>query len=245
MNYKHIALTLAYTFTASSALAADEVRLLEARSLACGGASSCVPFLDATIEVKNIAYVKQVGIHYRAADGSWQRHPAQYKAPTRTGFESWTLNMSSVPSSYAIYYTVNGVTYWDNNNGRNYAHSQTQYDAQLGPGVYLGDAEGAWNGTATSGLISGDILVRNMGAAKTVKAVYTDNAWTTTREGWASYKKTLPSGVELWTWQLATVPNVEPAKVQLAWYLNWGSGGAWDNNFGRNYGLTSHYLVAH
>lgn len=48
--------------------------------------------------------------------------------PNAIGFEEWTYNMeigNATKVEYAISYTVNGQTYWDNNLGRNYVTTVT------------------------------------------------------------------------------------------------------------------------
>jgi hypothetical protein len=101
-------------------------------------------------KVQNLAYNKVVGVRWTDnnwatytnsaasyeltnADGTerWgvDVKPAGWVDYTRFGNPTWknvtTGAVNSIPTGgqkikFAIYYTVNGVTYWDNNNGQNY-----------------------------------------------------------------------------------------------------------------------------
>lgn len=227
-----------------AALAVNEVKLVSVRSNGCAPVSGCyaTPFFTSTVEVQNLGYAKQVGIRYRTSAGAWESAPGQYLGPASAGRELWSVNMSAPSDSFAVYYTVNGVTYWDNNNSQNYATNLYRYDALLGAAP-LGDPLGNWGppepGTSQNGSISGNLLIRNLSYAKTVRIVYTENNWATTREAFARYQATLPSGIELWQFGLPTAAVIDPSRVQIAFHYTWATGSAWDNNYGRNYRLSS------
>jgi hypothetical protein len=87
-----------------------------------------------SVTLRNLAYSKQVKVVY-TTDGwatvqeAYASHNAGFYAysstlnPNAAGFEEWTFgldvgNASSV--EYAIAYTADGQTYWDNNFGDNY-----------------------------------------------------------------------------------------------------------------------------
>lgn len=83
--------------------------------------------INVTAVVKNIAFQKVVGVRYTDDDwASYQNVELKYSAPIEgTNSEIWTGTIeidSSEKSSFHFcgYYTVNGVTYWDNNFGANY-----------------------------------------------------------------------------------------------------------------------------
>lgn len=243
---RHIAALLALLSIGSAAWAAGEVQLLSARSTECSlGISNC-PSANMTvfIEVKNIAYAKQVGVRYRNSAGEWVSAAAQYFMPTTTGKELWYVSLPGPSESFALYYTVNGATYWDNNSGRNYSVARFTQDALLGSAP-INDADGMWNTTSATGpALTGSVRVRNMGAGRKVKAVYTDDNWLTTKTGYASYQSTLPSGIEVWNFVLPTSATTSTGKIQLSFNYTWTGGSAWDNSFGRNYGVHSQYFIA-
>lgn len=248
---RHIAAFLTLLVLASGAWAAGEVQLLSARSTECSlGISNC-PSANMTvfIEVKNIAYVKQVGVRYRNSAGAWVSAAAQYFMPTTAGKELWYASLPAPSESFALYYTVNGATYWDNNGGRNYSTARFTQDALLGTSP-INDAEGFWGSSPSTGpALFGSVRVRNMGSNRQVKAVYTDDNWLTTKVGHATYQSTLPSGIEVWNFVLPTSVTATTNKIQLSFNYTWtGTGGiggsAWDNSFGRNYGVHSQYFIA-
>ncbi len=77
--------------------------------------------------VNNIAYNKVVGIRYTKnnwssftdANGFWTFHN-QYSNIDVFDILSDSNIQPGTAVKYAIYYKVNGATYWDNNNGKNY-----------------------------------------------------------------------------------------------------------------------------
>ena len=87
------------------------------------------------ITLRNIAPAKNVKVIYTTDNWATTKEAAAgfspYFAmgysyvsnPNSLGFEEWTYNLEVGNASkveYAISYTVNGKTYWDNNQGRNY-----------------------------------------------------------------------------------------------------------------------------
>lgn len=83
--------------------------------------------LKVTIGVNNIAYNKTVGVRYTVnnwasyadRNGSWSRSLAN-NSDEFTAYSDSTIAPGST-MKYALYYKVNGATYWDNCNGTNYA----------------------------------------------------------------------------------------------------------------------------
>lgn len=88
------------------------------------------------ITVRNLAYTKSVKVIYSTDNWAtsktavatyspifWSSSYAQIANPNAMGFEEWNFQLdigSASQVEYAISYTVNGQTYWDNNFGRNY-----------------------------------------------------------------------------------------------------------------------------
>lgn len=91
------------------------------------------------ITLRNIAYTKNVNVVYSTDNWAttkvvaatydpyfWFSSYSNIANPNAMGFEEWrfTLDIGNATEiQYAISYTVNGQTYWDNNFGRNY-HSR-------------------------------------------------------------------------------------------------------------------------
>ncbi len=89
---------------------------------------------NGAIEIENVAYSKEVTVHwaYVEYDGTptsqWYDTPAAYCKNLGNNKELWRWSKDgisvpfrgSVMIRYAIKYKVNGVEYWDNNNGADY-----------------------------------------------------------------------------------------------------------------------------
>ncbi|GAA5174029.1 carbohydrate-binding protein [Niveibacterium umoris] len=90
-----------------------------------------------SVSLKDIGSNKQVEIRYttdgwkttRSAwavwnGGFWRSYYSSATNPNQYGVEEWayglTLPAGTTRIEYAVAYTVNGTTYWDNNFGRNY-----------------------------------------------------------------------------------------------------------------------------
>lgn len=216
-------------------LAAGEIRMVSVRSNACAPVSGCfaTPFFSAVVEVQNLAYAKQVGVRYRNAAGQWVNQAGEYMFSTPGNREAWRIPLDGPSSAFAFYYTVNGVTYWDNNGGKNYSLAPYQYDGLLGD-IPVGSPTGALE---TGGIIRGEVLVKNLAYHKQVKVVYTLNNWQTASEVPARFLKTLPSGVEMWSYEVSAANVADITQVKMAFFYDWGVGSAWDNAFGRNYAM--------
>lgn len=83
--------------------------------------------LTCSLMVKNLAYNKDVKVRYTT--DNWATYSDVSASYQRTagpdGIEYWTAQTPYIASGttveYAISYTVNGVTYWDNNFNSNYS----------------------------------------------------------------------------------------------------------------------------
>lgn len=83
--------------------------------------------LRITVEVKNLAPVKLVGIHYtsnhwksrKVSHGTWCSHNVGFDSDQFLVLSESTITPGS-RLEYAIFYTASGMTYWDNNSGANY-----------------------------------------------------------------------------------------------------------------------------
>ena len=96
--------------------------------------------LDVSIDVRNLAYAKNVTVVY-STDGWATSHeaPAQYvngyvygyayiQSPNAKGVERWTAHLPAISGNVLLFYVryeVNGQTYWDNNFGYNYQHTRS------------------------------------------------------------------------------------------------------------------------
>lgn len=96
-----------------------------------------IKIIDGSLYVRHLGNPKKVGIKY-SLDNWATSHTteAKYNYPepgSPDGIENWTFTTPTFSPKknqmqYAIYYTVNGKTYWDNNYGLNYKTSCDDYD---------------------------------------------------------------------------------------------------------------------
>ncbi len=197
------------------------------------------------IRVKNVAYNKVVMVHHELTNGSWTNLPAKYYKDAGNGYEIWTADYSSLNSTtmgtrFVVFYTVNGQTYWDNNNS-------ADFNLNHGDGVLLGSGIGIlantfyFNGTTATV----NIDIRNIAFNKTVELVYTTDNWQTSGVVQAQYQSYYTygysyvqspnqAGFERW---IATAPvsNGNNFKYFLKYTVNGKE--YFDNNYGQDYKL--------
>ncbi len=228
---------------ASAAQAAGEVQLVHVTSSQCPPVSGCyrTPYLRGIVEVKNLAYAKSVTVRYTAGNNVWTDAAANYVGPSTPGKELWSFDISTPNATwFAIAYTVNGTTYWDNNGGANYKLADYQFDALL---TYPDISGATGQRDTTKSAVVGNILVRNRSYQKTLTVKYTDTSWATTKTATATYVATLPSGVEYWAFEAPVSASAPSANIQLAFEYTHAYGTATDNNYGRNYRVVNNTLT--
>ncbi|SDE63173.1 Carbohydrate/starch-binding module (family 21) [Fontibacillus panacisegetis] len=230
------------SFIGSASASGNEVKLIDSQIV-----RDRFSFYSFTgnIEVANLGYAKSVTVHYTTDDVTWYDIDAQYVAPTSSTHEKWNFSIytSSLTTNhpelknlnfvkFAIKYTVNGNTYWDNNNSLNYYNEP---NTVFPNSAILGNVDviKAYDFLYTD-TFSGAVYVKNINPTKTVKIVYTTDNWATTHEGYATYVNSSNNfnTVELWTYSF-NVPGATEVKYAIA-YSSAGST-YWDNNYGSNY----------
>lgn len=200
------------------------------------------------IEVANLGYEKKVTVHYTTDDITWYDVDAQYMGPTSSTHEKWNFAISTSSLTqdhpelrdlkfirFAIKYTVNGNTYWDNNNNLNYYNEpNTIYpDSLILGGVNVLRAYDF----LSSGTFSGAVYVKNLNPAKTVKIIYTTDNWATVNEGYANYvnRSNNFNSAELWTFNFSVSGATTGVKYAISYTTNGST--YWDNNYGNNYSI--------
>ncbi len=179
------------------------------------------------IDVKNLAYEKNVTVHYTTDGKSWQDISAEYiKAdPEDPQYDVWKFSMA-IPSSsltFAIKYEVNGQTYWDNNEWNNYTVSPTA-PIILGKCV-LKTVKISENAPAV-------ILLKNFAYEKMVFINYTTDNWATSNSVDANYEKSLSENIEQWKIP-SSIPHGSNVKFTVTYMVN--NVAYFDNNFGDYY----------
>jgi hypothetical protein len=189
------------------------------------------------IVVQNLAYEKQVSIWTQTKYFGWQDIPAYYVQSLPGNLELWSApaSKSNTECKFVAKYTVRGTTYWDNNGGADYIFPYVSYEnfSTLSGAKYkvvLGDAK------LDSGMLHVYIAVQNLAYHKIVGILFTTNDWHTVQTVYGTYDRTMNSGLEVWH---VNVPVGFASKVDFTIFYRVAGNEYWDNNFWRNYRVTS------
>lgn len=243
-------------FSATS-MAAGEVSLIKAASFSSYYHGFSWEDGRFEAQVANLGYAKQVTAYVKRTSGAWVDYPLSYlhssggnKEVWAAEFhnESWVTGRKDLTDTgdiieFAIKYTVNGQTYWDNNGTANYKlphGAGTLLGAGKNVSVYeFAPTLNVGQGTAAYG----HVTVRNLSPTKTVNIIYTTNNWATTKTATATYSpywyqgySSTPNpntlGFEEWAFTLDVSTG-----TQLQYAVSYTVNGQtyWDNNGGANY----------
>lgn len=181
------------------------------------------------IKVKNLGYNKDVAVHhYNSNSSTWTDEQATYVTTLSDGSEVWKANIADWGLEYAIKYTVNGTTYWDNNNGSNYTGNDI---LGVNPVKTL---RPDYNYTPDYTAFSVSAIVKNLAYTKVVNVKYTQDNWATSSTKALVYGWSLSSNEELWD----TTLSLDANKINgFQYYVYYQVNGQtyYDNNFGVNY----------
>lgn len=241
------AVTLCTLSLVSPAFAADEVKLAfgslqRDTSFAAGNCPSCYDLVG-EVEVKNLAFAKEVWIWYSTGVGGWQSKKATFDTAVGNNKETWDFAISlgfisPANIQLAVQYKVNGAVYWDNNNSLNY-NLGTPAAFSLLNSVSLFPSNTVF---AMFDKFHGEIVVKNIAFHKQVKVVYTLDHWATSQDIQATFKAA--DGTQAETWEFtADIPLFySDALPTLEYSIAYTVAGVtyWDNNhvYGRNYKVT-------
>jgi hypothetical protein len=234
-------------------MAGNPVRLkyIESDNFSPGGGITGVNNTKVTARVKNIAFAKQVAIHYAQSDGVWAGRPLAWQK-SFTSYDLFALTDNSfVTTEFVIRYTVNGETFWDNNGGANY-HIDSGRPNTVGGNVILNKAIARRGSQAGGGFVfttswvEGEIFVRNLSVQKQVGIRLSTNGGASFHDTNASFSDNVSvavglSQVEIWKFKTPELNlNQSSAEFRFAvFYDNLDSGQwFWDNNFGQDYTLS-------
>ncbi|WP_238918594.1 carbohydrate-binding protein [Clostridium sp. YIM B02555] len=190
--------------------------------------------------VKNLAYAKNVTIHYSHNGIDWLDTSASFYKKLSNNDEVWNFKLSEgldVGRKYIfdIRYEVNGQIYWDNNNGQNYSIEGTEYNSGVqifnnGPvELYTANSIFDINGNQS---ILGTISLQNLAYDKNVNVLYSDDNGKTYKEVSAKYGNSYNNNsVENWTFSIDGLPRNSKIEFAIKYtvngqtYLcnNWGS----------------------
>ena len=194
--------------------------------------------IEGDVELLNIAFTKDVEIHYSVEGGAWKTVKAGFVKMKDTTSEIWHFNFKAftVPNTglwtsaaceFAIKYTVGGKTYWDNNNGSNYKISTsgsnpTYSEVILGTlNVKLYEAnayKNQWPAYANS--LNYSVVIKNLNFTKKVTLVCSTDNWTTTYTQPLSFSKSLTGSDELWTINSLLALDITSLQFAIAYDVN-------------------------
>jgi hypothetical protein len=228
------------------------VRLKSASLSLAGGAGQLHSYLNVWVKVKNIAYSKDVQIHYRGQFGSlWQNRSLTWKS-NYGNYDLFaldpTLDFGGNPFvEFAISFASGGATYWDNNNSANYSLTPFATALTGDNNVILNSANLVFGGTPGSSYItgiSGEIFVNNLFYHKNVGIRHSDNGWISYLDIGASYGQSLGGSLERWLFGRNISPQAF-GRGEFAVYCQNRETGQyfWDNNFDQNYDLRYQYTL--
>jgi len=234
------------TLTVSAgAFAADEVKLAfgslqRDTNFSAGNCPSCYELVG-EVEVKNIAYAKEVWIWYNTGVGGWKTAKATYDAQLGNNKETWDFSVSlgfisPANVQLAIQYKVNGIAYWDNNSNQNYTlGTPAAFNVLKTVNVFPTNTV-----FAMFDKLHGEVVVKNIAFQKQVKVVYTLDNWATTNEKLLTFKAVDGSLAETWEFTTDIPLFFSDALPTIEYALSYTVAGVtyWDNNHGRNYKVT-------
>lgn len=236
-----LASTLAI-FGIPSAFAADEVKLAYGSlerdtNFSAGHCPNCYD-LTGEVEVKNLAYGKEVWVWYSTGSGGWKTKKATYDAQIGNNKETWDFSVSLGVISpanvqLAIQYIVNGTSYWDNNGNQNYTLGTPAAFSVLNK-VNLFPTSNVF---AMFDKLHGEVVLKNIAYQKQGKVVYTLDGWATRQETPLTFKAVDGPLAETWEFT-ADIPTIFADDLPTIEYaISYTVAGVtyWDNNHGRNY----------
>lgn len=234
------ALGCALLLQGTLSFAADEVRLMYTQFTPHFENGSDHSELEGSIEIKDIGPNKTVELRYQKDDGSWANHPAFYAGPTFGEYEAWKFRLplaGSVSSTaFAIKYSVNGNSYWDNNNQQNYEFDVANQAYFPLIKVAMDDASRAY------GRIRVAARLHDIPGDKNVDVVFSQDNWVTQQRLPMTFTGNYTGEHQSQRWNIETAID---QRESLEFYVEYtvGSHTYKDNNHGRNYLLNQNFNV--
>jgi hypothetical protein len=227
------------------------LKYAESDNFSPGGGLTGVNNTDITAKVRNIAFAKDVAIHYAQPDGTWVERPLTWQKNYGSYDVFSRSDNTFVTTRFVIRYSVDGQTFWDNDDGADY-HVDEGRPNTVGRNVMLNKATARRGSQAGGGFVfttswvEGEILVKNLSFNKRVGIRLSANGWASFQDTDASFNGNVSvaeglSQVEVWKFKTPEL-NLDESRpdFQFAVFYNNLDTGAWfwDNNFGQDYTLS-------
>lgn len=169
-----------------------------------------------------------VHYYYGAYNQGWVKTEAEYFTTLSDGSKIWKASIGGFQCEYAIEYVADGQTYWDNNNGQNYAGGQRIASApielkRLGYQRYI------------QGEYRVEAMLQNYAYEKNVFVRYTTDGWNTYSDVALRYSDTNADGTENWIASFPVGDLGDGTGFEYAVCYEVNGTQYWANNFGANY----------
>ncbi len=206
------------------------------------------------MQVKNLAYQKQVEARWMAENGTWHHSPASYLYTMGNNDEVWQAEATylvsaegSLPGNiqFALRYQADGKEYWDSDNGHNY-HMEADAGIQLGPQVSLLNLEYHPELQRFQKFYPITVAVKNELQPKQVYVRWSTNHWHSYERTACSFRRDLwdkahhsnarnPNryGCGIWT---ARLPIGGAYQIDYTIECERPYETSWDSNLNKNYG---------
>jgi hypothetical protein len=227
------------------------LKYAESDNFSPGGGLTGVNNTQTAAKVQNLAFAKDVALHYTQPDGTWVERALTWQK----NFGAYDIfgrsDNAFVTTQFVIRYTVNGQTFWDNNDGGNY-HIDELRPNTVGGNVMLNKATARRGSQAGGGFVfttswvEGEIFVKNLSFNKRVGIRLSTNGWATFQDTDASFNGNVAvaeglSQVEIWKFKTPEL-NLDEGRPDFkfaVFYNNLDTGEFfWDNNFAQDYTLS-------
>lgn len=211
-----------------------------------------------TVAVTDFAFEKKVSIFHEKKDGTWVEIPMQYARLGPYNSEIWELDnvefgTETLADQFVIKYEVNGKIYWDNNNNTNYQmsmHGGYMFaESDLNISVDTKFSTVFYSSYEDQNVFNILVDVKNLSPSKQVEVLYTTDGWETQnyaslkyiRYWYNGYGKVIESpndfGVERWQGSVRLDTAIQNFEYVVVYKVNGQE--YWDNNYGRNYLITT------
>lgn len=186
------------------------------------------------VQTKDNARNQNVYIHYSYLNNNnWLDAKADYYTTLNDGSKIWRATFSTYTGRYVVKYIADGVTYWDNNNGKNYNGAEVIGSAPVAAKRL------AYQYSGYSYRI--DAVLQNYAYHKNVFVRYSTDGWKTFTDVPMSYTETNSDGTETWTATLINNFTQGSFKYAICYRVNGCE--YWANNFGADY--SNYYYTYH
>lgn len=220
---------------------------------ALGGIPGGVAYTYIRAKVKNIAYAKDVVVHYRLAGSpqSWADIPLVWLA-NHGNYDVFGIGDGFVTEEFVVRAGMDGQSEWDNNDGANY--QVANFHNVVGGNVVLNKAaaklglQGGGGFVVQTSWLEGEIYVNNLCYAKRVGLWYTADGGATWQGSDGHYVGPVTegtyassAGAELWSFKTPELNynNASDAFAFAVYFQRLDNGvWFWDNNFNQNYTLS-------